>query len=317
MDNLYIGIDTSCYTTSVACIQGESIVSDERTVLSVPFGEKGLRQSEILFRHNRNFPDLLRRLFERIDPERIAGVGVSQTPTEDPDSYMPAFLAGISVAEAIAGSRHVPLFRGTHQQMHIRAALLGNPELMQEERFLAFHVSGGTTDLLEVGMHDGCLAGIRRIGMSTDLHAGQLVDRIGVKLGCTFPCGPALEKIAVQAEEKLLKVPSSVRGTDCSLSGAESMLQRLSEKEKGSEIAYAVYDCLSRTFSKMLLSAREQTSCEKVLMAGGVSSSRILKDMMRERLDGRISVYSGRPELSTDNAVGTALLARDALCQKQ
>ena len=318
MDNLYIGIDTSCYTTSVACINHGSIVLDERTVLSVPSGARGLRQSDMLFQHNRNLPALLEKLFGAIDRSEIEGVGVTECPTSEPGSYMPAFLAGVLAAESVALSRGVPLFRGTHQQMHIRAAMKGNETLKNEERFLAFHLSGGTTDLLAVKIDGGQVGMITRIGRSGDLHAGQVVDRTGVMLGCPFPCGPHLEKLAAAASARDIRIPSSVRGNDCSLSGAETMAKRMIESGGDrTEIAYAVYDCIARTVAKMAKNASEETGCGKILFAGGVSSSGLLRKMLCDRIGGGAELFFGAPELSTDNAVGIALMAEDNRCSSQ
>jgi len=323
MNRLYLGIDTSCYTTSIACIQDKSIVLDERTVLSVPFGARGLRQSDALFQHNRNMPVLLSRLFDHIDPVSIAGVGVSAAPTAQEDSYMPVFLAGMLTAKAVAGARQVPLFETTHQLGHVRAALHGgNERLLEKERFLALHISGGTTDVLEVHTADKKIAAIAPLGCSNDLHAGQMVDRLGVAMGLPFPCGKHMETLAKEATRKDVKLASSVRGLLCSLSGAETQAQRvLQAGEMPAEVAYGVYDCLARTLAKLIQNAAEETDCQYVLLSGGVASSLLLRDLLRERLDHRkktgIKLSFGQSVLSSDNAVGVAFAARDALCSEK
>ena len=82
-----LGIDTSCYTTSVACADHKSIVFEKRTMLSVPFGNRGLRQSEGLYQHIRQLSPLLCDLFEAVDPQRIGAIAVSASPTAREDSY--------------------------------------------------------------------------------------------------------------------------------------------------------------------------------------------------------------------------------------
>ena len=316
MEALYLGFDTSCYTTSVACISSEGIVLDERTVLSVPFGARGLRQSDALFQHNRNLPVLLSRLFDAIDPDCIAGIGVSATPTAQEDSYMPVFLAGLLAAKAAAGARKVPLFETTHQLGHVRAALHGgNEHLLQKDRFLALHISGGTTDVLEVKTEEGRIGTITPLGCSNDLHAGQMVDRIGVALELPFPCGKHLETLAKQALRRDVKFPSSVRGLLCSLSGAETQAQRvLQAGERGEEVAYGVYDCLARTLAKLIQNAAEETDCRSVLLSGGVASSLLLRDLLKDRMKKGIHLSFGQSVLSSDNAVGVAFAVRDARC---
>ena len=186
---LSLGIDTSCYTTSVACTDGKSIVFSKGTMLSVAFGERGLRQSEGLFQHVKQLSPLLCDLFAAIDRSDIACISVSAAPTAEPESYMPVFLAGLHQAETLAAALGVPLVRTNHQSGHIRAALFGNETLLNRDRFYAVHISGGTTDLMIVEPHISEPYRIETIGHSTDLHAGQFVDRVGVALSLPFPAG--------------------------------------------------------------------------------------------------------------------------------
>ncbi|MBR0507574.1 MAG: O-sialoglycoprotein endopeptidase [Clostridia bacterium] len=308
-DPVCLGIDTSCYTTSVACANEKSIVFFRGTMLSVPLGGRGLRQSDGLFQHVKQLPGLLSELFSGIDRSAIRAIAVSAAPTSRPDSYMPVFLAGLSQAESLASALSVPLIRVDHQSGHIRAALYGNETLLEKERFLAAHVSGGTTDLLLVEPHRDAPYRIEPVGTSTDLHAGQFVDRVGVALRLPFPAGRHLETLAVNAAEKNVKLPSAVDGTNCSLSGAESAAQRLIGAVPDEELAFGVYDCLARTLSKMFASACEQFGDLPVLVCGGVASSRLLRTLLKKRFRGRL--YFGRPEFSSDNAVGVALLGAD------
>ena len=176
---MQIGIDTSCYTTSVSCVEGKSIVYDKRTVLSVRPGERGIRQSEGVFQHVRNLGAMLPELLAALPTGRIQCVAVASRPRTAPGSYMPVFLAGRTAAASVAAALHVPLYEFSHQEGHIRAALLGH-EGMMEAPFLGMHISGGTTEIFRVepGVRVGLLGG------TTDLHAGQFIDRIGVAMGC-------------------------------------------------------------------------------------------------------------------------------------
>ena len=306
---LSIGIDTSCYTTSVACTDGKSIVFSKGTMLSVAFGDRGLRQSEGLFQHIRQLSPLLCELLSNVDKDDVACVSVSASPTAAPDSYMPVFLAGLTQAETLAAALGVPLIRTDHQNGHIRAALYGNETLLGRERFLAVHISGGTTDLLLVEPHYDTPYRIDRIGCSTDLHAGQFVDRVGVALGLPFPAGKHLESLARTAAQLDVKLASAVKGTDCSFSGAESAAQRLLHTVPDAELAYGVYDCLARTLSKMFDHAVQTYGRLPILVCGGVASSGLLRTMLGKRFSGEM--YFGKPELSSDNAVGVAFLGAD------
>ncbi len=310
MTRLYLGVDTSNYTTSVSCVSNEGIVFERRTMLSVPLGERGLRQSDALFQHVKNLPPLMEEMLSQIDRPAVAGVAVSAKPTSAEESYMPVFLAGRLAAVSAAASLGVPLFETTHQAGHIRAAMFGQEPAFSDRAFLAMHVSGGTTDLLLVTREKGAFRRIVRIGGCGDLHAGQLVDRVGVAMGLPFPSGAHLERLARDAADRSVKLPSSVKGLNCSFSGQETQCRRLLEAGAEQEtIAYAVYDCMARTFAKMLKSAFSQSDCSTALLVGGVSGSALLRELLTQRLDQTVSyAQSG---LSADNAAGVALIARD------
>ncbi len=310
MNAQYIGIDTSCYTTSAACAENGSIVSDRRTMLRVASGERGLRQSDGVFQHVRNLAKIIPELMADADRAAVRAVAVSTRPRPEQDSYMPVFLVGKTAAVTLASALDVPLLELSHQQGHVRAALHGNEQLMGKS-FLGMHISGGTTEIftvgprLEIGLMGGC----------ADLHAGQLVDRVGVSLGMAFPSGKHMEALASgKSGESAVRLPIWVRGTQCSFSGTESAAQRLIKQgADGAEIAYAVYDAMARTFHKLIINAADESGLDCVLMAGGVASSGLLRHMLTERMAkrGHVDIRFGEARLSSDNAVGIALLCRD------
>ena len=310
MNAQYIGIDTSCYTTSAACAENGSIVSDRRTMLRVASGERGLRQSDGVFQHVRNLGEIMPALMADADRARIKAVAVSTRPRPEQDSYMPVFLAGKTAAITLANALDVRLIELSHQQGHVRAALYGNEQLMGR-RFLGMHISGGTTEIFTVGSN----LEIGLIGGCADLHAGQLVDRVGVSLGMAFPSGKHMEVLASERSgEPAVRLPIWVRGTQCSFSGTESAAQRLIEQgTDGADIAYAVYDAMARTFHKLIVNAADETGLDCVLIAGGVASSGLLRKMLRERMAKRrhVDVRFGEARLSSDNAVGIALMCQD------
>lgn len=310
MSKLFLGVDTSNYTTSVSCVSSEGIVFERRTMLSVPLGERGLRQSDAVFQHVRNLPPLVEAMLDSVDRDSIQAVAVSCKPTAAEESYMPVFLAGKLAAVSIASSLDVPIVQTTHQAGHIRAAMLGQEDRFGEEPFLAMHLSGGTTDLLLVRREEGLIGEINRIGGCDDLHAGQFVDRVGVRLGLPFPSGVSLEALALAAQDRSVKLPASVRGLDCSFSGQETQCQRLLDSgDQREAVAFAVYDCMARTFAKLLFNAFAETGATTALLSGGVSGSLLLRELLQQRLHREL-LYA-QSGLSSDNAVGTALLARD------
>lgn len=311
-DAFFIGVDTSCYTTSAACVDESGfIVADNRSVLSVKEGMNGLRQNDAVFQHVRNLSEISDKTLRSIDTSKVKAVAVSECPSGRVDSYMPVFLAGKTVANAIAASLHVPVFYFTHQQGHMRAALKGNEQLL-DKRFFAFHLSGGTTELLNVD-RSFCIS---KVGGSSDINAGQLVDRVGVKMGLPFPTGKFLEELAskVDDENSIYKLPSSVNRLECSFSGVETKARTMLDSGAPYEqIAMAIYDCISRTLSKMVRSAMTEYGENNFLFAGGVSSSSILRKKLLKRLSSSdAELWFSDPKLASDNAVGVALLARDS-----
>jgi N6-L-threonylcarbamoyladenine synthase len=222
---------------------------------------------------------------------------------------MPVFTAGASLAKSIALALRVPLIETTHQQGHVRAALLGTP---LRADFIAVHLSGGTTELLKVG--EGLTIGL--LGGTADISAGQLVDRVGVALGLSFPAGPQLEALAEKGEAQS-SLPVSVSRMKASFSGAEAQLMRHIEAGVPPEaVAAEVYSLLSRTLARLISQAAAETGLTDVLLAGGVASSRLLRALLPERL-GRLNdsvrIHWAKPELSGDNAAGVALIGCDRL----
>ena len=191
-----LGLDTSCYTTSAAAVDAQGkVIAFSRLLLPVEAGQRGLRQSEAVFAHVRQLPQVVESLMAELPPEaRFCAVCASSKPRDEADSYMPVFQTGCGYGRGIAATLRIPFFETSHQQGHIAAGRIGLPPL--DERFLALHLSGGTTELLL------CEKGkLRLVGGSMDLHAGQMVDRVGVRLGLRFPAGPELEKLAMSCTE--------------------------------------------------------------------------------------------------------------------
>jgi len=306
------GLDTSNYRTSAAIVSlaGETLLN-RRILLPVSDGERGLRQSDAVFIHLRQLTAMEEALREAAEQGIIpAAVAVSDRPRDGQDSYMPVFQAGLTAASFLAASLNIPLYRTTHQRGHLAAAARGGP-LEAADHYLALHLSGGTTDLLAVRRDS-----VTRLGGSLDLHAGQLVDRVGVALGLPFPAGPALELLA-EAGKSSGRLGVSMEGKDlfCHLSGAESQAQRwIHQKALAREdLAREVYDLLARTTARLIAAGVKETGETGVLVTGGIASSPLFRRLLRRRLEGtrpRLSPVFGDPELSGDNAVGIALIGR-------
>ena len=303
-----LGIDTSCYTTSAALVSVEGeLLGSARRLLTVGEGERGLQQSQGLCQHVKNLPDMIGQVMQ--GAPQICAVCASVRPRPAEESYMPVFRAGESQARAAAALLRVPFYPVSHQEGHVRAAMV-DAGIDAGRPCLALHLSGGTTEILLAAQ-----GRLTLLGGSLDLHAGQLVDRTGVRMGLGFPAGPALEKLAMQAAPQgLLGV--SIKGTSCNLAGAENKIERwLAQGELSREqIAAEVFDFLCRTIERMIENACEATGARQALLAGGVASSTLLRSMLNVRAKKRrlnCRLHYAHPELSGDNAVGVALLGAE------
>ena len=306
-----VAFDTSNYTTSIAVCDIEGhIVANLKAPLSVKSGERGLRQADAVFAHTKNLPLLCRTLADILECYDPIAVGVSKTPRNAEESYMPCFLCGIAAAEAFAASRALPIYTTSHQDGHVMAALYscGFSEQLQKDRFLAFHVSGGTTEALLVtpNRSGSTEMDIQLVAQTRDINAGQAIDRVGVMMGLDFPCGPVLEKLALECKVKVEQKRVSVEDGCCNLSGIENMAQKIySSTEDPCATAAFVFDFIGRTLREMTLQLFSKYGKMPVLYAGGVMSNKI----MRKTLCGAAEAYFAEPEFSADNAAGVALIA--------
>lgn len=308
----YVGFDTSNYTTSVAvCDENGRIVVNLKRLLQVKAGERGLRQSDAVFSHVKNLPmltDELRVALEKFEP---VAVGVSTKPRSNEESYMPCFLCGVAAAHSFAANGNLPIFEASHQNGHIMAALYssGVQDYLLKDRFLALHVSGGTTEALLVTPNkQETLFDVDIVGATNDINAGQAIDRVGVMMGLSFPSGREMEALASRFDGKLSKRKICVNNGFCNLSGVENIAKSLIEAGVSqTEISYFVFDFIQRTLNEMISQILEKYGKMPVLLAGGVMSNKL----MRNEFIKRFEVYFAEPEFSADNAAGVALLCRE------
>ena len=378
MKRIYLGIDTSCYTTSVALMdEAGQLLGEARQILSVKPGRCGLQQSEMVFQHTRNLPRLMEEAVGQVLGSvktgdgstangvaveedgtanasglaglasagyELAAIGVSGYPRPLENSYMPAFLAGLSVARSLAAVTGARLEIISHQENHLEAGLwsAGGPAV---DRFLLLHASGGTTDVLLAERQQNGRYRITEVGGSMDLHAGQFVDRIGVALGLQFPTGPALEALAKQALEcstlvaadasavaseavsepsiasgsessavPMVELPVSVRKLQVSLSGpCTAALRKLQAGADPAALALGVEHALAETFARVLRNGAQEYRVRDVLLVGGVGSNNYIRQHVEQKLAKlrypvRLWVPEGR--FSCDNATGCAAFAR-------
>lgn len=303
-----LGLDTSNYTTSVALFDGEN-GRNVGKLLDVPEGTLGLRQSDALFQHVKRLPALVEELVGKESFDHIQAVGASTRPRAVEGSYMPCFLAGTSQAQALACVLKVPFFACSHQQGHLAAAAwsAGRMELL-DKPFLAWHLSGGTTELLLVEP-DGLNVKASILGGTQDISAGQLIDRTGVLLGLSFPAGKALDALYREGgAAKPFRV--KLQGLTFSLSGMENKVKAMVQAgEEHAAIARFVLDTVADIVVRTTKQAQLDYPGLPVLCSGGVASNSCLRQAMSEKCG---AVFA-QPQYSTDNAMGVAILTHRML----
>ncbi|MCD8189460.1 MAG: DNA-binding protein [Clostridiales bacterium] len=296
-----LGIDTSNYTTSAAVCRPDGTGRNESRLLTVREGELGLRQSDALFQHVKRLPERFTALREAGWLEDLEAVGASTRPRAVEGSYMPCFLAGESQGRVLAETLGVPFFAFSHQQGHIAAACWSAGRLdLLDQPLLAWHLSGGTTELLLVEP-EGSNVRATCIGGTTDLSAGQLIDRVGVKLGLPFPAGRPLDALAAQSDSKE-KFRVRQDGLRFSLSGMENKASDLIAKgEAPADVAKFTLNTLVSVITRCTDAALQEYPGLPVLCSGGVASN----SQLRRVMGGAVFAL---PEFSTDNAMGVAVL---------
>ena len=310
LEGCVLGIDTSNYTTSVAMIDFQgSIIYQNRILLSVKMGERGLRQSDALFQHVNNMPLLLNLLNDNHRTYPIKLVSVSNKPRPLEDSYMPVFRAGVSYGETIANLLGISCYATSHQENHLEAALW-SLQTTFDSPFLAVHISGGTTEILQV-LPQPLGYSTKIVGGTADISAGQLIDRVGVAMGLAFPAGKHMDAIALQEEQAGLNLPVSVKDGWINFSGIETKVLRMLEgqQEDYGSIAKALLICVAKSLEKAIFYSCQQYNIQNVLLMGGVASSQVVREiLMKPQKQKTIQYHFGKPEFCTDHAVGTALL---------
>ena len=300
---MVIGFDTSNYTTSIACFDGKDGLNCSR-LLPVKQGELGLRQSDAVFQHIKSLPELSGRLFSHLDIHTVTAIGVSTRPRAVEGSYMPCFLVGYTHAKMLSDALGVPLVEVSHQQGHVAASLwsAGRMDLMDRPH-LAWHLSGGTTELLLVEP-EGNNVRCTKIGGTTDISAGQLIDRTGQLLELPFPSGKHLDALSAQAQgREVFKVKCP--GLEFSMSGVQNKVQQFHAKngDTAETAAYALR-CVANAVFQASKNAMDAYPGLEIVFSGGVASNSMLREVLKP-----LNPVFAQPQYSTDNAMGVAILA--------
>ncbi len=306
---IIMGIDTSNYTTSVALMYEDGeLIANIKIPLPVKDGGRGLRQSDALFAHIKNLPIAMEKAKKALNGIGISAVGVSTKPRNIEGSYMPCFLAGVASAESVSAALGIPLYKFSHQCGHIMAAVYSasRNDLLDGREFCAFHVSGGTTEMLKVKNGDSGFSA-ELIGGTADLNAGQVIDRIGVYMGLSFPAGQMMQELALENTQEIPKVKPKIKDFDINLSGLENMAMKLYNETSNKPFVSAfVFEYIKNSLCLLADAYISVYGNTDFVFAGGVMSNSIIKSAIKEKYNASFA----EPQMSSDNAVGIAELTR-------
>lgn len=218
---------------------------------------------------------------------------------------MPCFMVGYSHGKLLADSLHVPLIEVSHQQGHVAAALWGAERIdLMDQPHLAWHLSGGTTELLLVepmGKNVSCT----KIGGTTDISAGQLIDRSGQLLKLPFPSGKYLDELSREGENgDFFRV--KCQNMTFSLSGVQNKVQQYDQQAHApAEAASYALKSICYAVAQATRQALNAYPGLEVVFSGGVASN----TMLRREVAPLNPVFSPT-QYATDNAMGVAVLTK-------
>lgn len=313
---LYLGIDTNIYTTSIALILDNGRVISLKNTLPVKKGQRNLKQSEALFKHLKNLPEMFEYISKTYDLSSLRGVGASTRPRPILNSYMPVFEGGKEIGRVVSSLLDIPFIELSHQENHIESVVFGAKVDINKlnNNFLAVHFSGDISEILNAKLTNTGYD-IKRIAGSLDVNSGQLIDSVGVRFGYSSPAGKELEYLAKKAKRKDIFIPTNSDLKDFRFSAQENYINNLIDKNrKREEIAYGIFEMIARTLSESIYNILEEQDFNIILFCGGVMSNTLIRDNLIEQLSPTgLEVYFASPEFSRDNAIGNASIVKRIL----
>ncbi len=303
----YLGIDTSNYTTSAAVFNTQTgCIAHRKKLLPVAEGALGLKQSDAVFAHVKQLPQILEELFFALPDISISAVGVSARPRNQQDSYMPCFLTGELAASALSSVNRIPMYKFSHQCGHITAALYSAKRLdLIGEEFIAFHFSGGTTECVHVTPGEENILDTNILYQSLDLKCGQAIDRVGGMMGLSFPAGKEMDALSLCADKRY-PVKTTFKDGNCCVSGLQNQCEKLWKSGESREnVARFCIDSVYKIVEKMTENVHTAHPNLPLIFSGGVMSNTLIQQQISKQFGG----YFAEPEFSADNAAGIAILA--------
>ncbi len=308
-DYLYLGLDTSAYTTSLAVVnQQEHLLVDRRIPLTVQKGNLGLRQSEAVFLHLKNLTVLWEDPYSLGKHGELVAIAASNQPRPVQGSYMPVFKVSEACGSFLAQTMGLNFLASSHQEGHIMAGLWSAG--LAKGYYLIVQLSGGTTELVESEEISPGLLETRLVGQGSDLNAGQFIDRLGSLMGISFPAGPKLENLAKGGRDNVIKLPVAVKNSTISFSGPASSAERALQKGfRKEDLARAIEVCIADSLLRAIYNLDDSLKdYDGILFVGGVAANQYIRERLGKKI-GPAKVYFPRSHFASDNAVGLAVQA--------
>lgn len=317
---LILGIETSCDETSAALVAADGAILGHVIHSQDVHGIYGGVVPELAARaHLSRLEEVVDETLRQADLalSDVDAIGVTAGP-----GLIGALLVGMSWAKAVAFSLDKPLIPVHHMEAHLFAPSLEDADA--HPPFVALLVSGGHTLLLFVP----AWGEYRLLGRTRDDAAGEAFDKVAKLLDLSYPGGPAVQTLAETGDSSRFRLPRPMLRRnqkpadpayyDFSFSGLKTAVATVvsglaSEgllEENRPHVAASFQEAAVDVLATKTLRAVKETGCRRVLLGGGVSSNRRLKEEIGKRLGSNGSLFVASPRLSMDNG---AMVARAAL----
>lgn len=213
-----------------------------------------------------------------------------------------ALLTGACTAKSLAFSYNIPALGIHHLEGHLLAPMLDIKNL--KFPFLALLVSGGHTMIIDVE----ALGKYKILGESLDDAAGEAFDKTARLLDLGFPGGPAIEEAATSGRS-IYNFPRPMcdrPGLDFSFSGLKTFTRNTYDKTEKTiqdkfDIAYGFQDAVADVLFYKLKKALKTTTRKNLIVAGGVSANKYIRNKLTSLEQMNVNVYYPRMEFCTDN----------------
>ncbi|MEA3349693.1 MAG: tRNA (adenosine(37)-N6)-threonylcarbamoyltransferase complex transferase subunit TsaD [Chloroflexota bacterium] len=303
-----LGIETSCDETAAAVVAGGRVILSSvvasQVDLHAQFG--GVFPEVASRQHIRSIYPVVESALQNahIDLGEVDAIAVTRGP-----GLPGSLVVGINAAKGLALGSGLPLLGINHLEGHLYSAWLHDDQndTPTEPNFplLALIVSGGHTELILMSDH----LEYKRLGGTLDDAAGEAFDKVARLLGLSYPGGPEIQSSALKGDPDYVTFPRSwLPGTwNFSFSGLKTAVMRTVRNIEADNKTLPVAN-LAASFQASVvevlvgktLAAAEEFQAKEILVAGGVSANKALRQTLREQ--AALPVHIPPIELCTDNA---------------